>query len=410
MTAHRTRCPVLWAGLPIVIIFMLLAACNYPGLAPAATATLSPSATPVPPTATHQAPSAVPPTALPPTATAAPTLVPTPKSQYRGVAAYDQDTQSISGVDFNGASLNISLKLAGAGWIGFNQAQWSNNSMFYVNPTNKTINQVANNGAAQKLAFIAAKDDLAFAISVDGKKIAWSFDITTGKNPASELWVANIDGTNAKQIDTIAAASNTKWLVLRPYRWMADGRLLYVEEQNGIGGYILFDGFSGMHLFDPANNKLTNLTPSLGSGNMCLLDVSPDVKTLVSACATSQHNDISFINLADNKVISLTRQAEQGVVGSPAWSPAGAWMAYAYARGEPDNEQGSVALVANGSSTPKILATLPNGSFNVAAWINENQFIVQRHEGAGDSIWLFNRDGTPPIKLSNGDIVSLVSN
>ncbi len=97
-------------------------------------------------------------------------------------------------------------------------------------------------------------------------------------------------------------------------------------------------------------------------------------------------------------------------MGSPAWSPSGAWMAYAYARGDPDNEQGSVALVASGSSTPKILATLPKGYFNVAAWINENQFIVQRYESTLSSIWLFNRDGAPPVKLSDGDVISLVQN
>jgi Tol biopolymer transport system component len=419
MKPLRTRRPILWAGPLIIFIFLLQAACNMPSFAPAPSATavpatLAPTVTSLPPTATATQIPATPTATTPPPATKVVTVTPSitsaPKSQVSGVIAYDQASKTIIGVELNGVPLDIKLKLSGADWLSYDSARWANDSFYYANPTDKSIVQIAKNGAAKKLAFIPAKDNLSFAISTDGKKIAWSFDVTTGKNPASELWVANLDGTGAKQVAAVDAASNTKWLVLKPYRWLPDGRLLYIDEPTGIGGYILFYGFAGLHVYDPAASKLTNLTPSLGAGSLCLLDISPDLKSLVSSCASSQKSDISLINLTNSQVISLTRQTDQNVVGSPAWSPSGAWMAYAYARGNPDDEKGSIALVAAGASTPKILASVSKGYFNVAAWVNEDQFIVQRYEGNTSSIWLFKRDGSAPVKLSNGAVISLIYN
>ena len=421
MTARTTRRTAHWAGLLLVLILLLTTACNYPAFAPTSTPTVIslpmaspsgvptalPTRTPLPPTATAVPTATVKPT-VPPTAAPSLTLSPAPKSAYRGLIVYDRASTNVTGVDFSGAALNIKLKLAGVQWLGFNQAQWANNSIYYLNPADKTINQVAANGAAQKLAFIPAKDDLAFAISRDGNQIAWSFDNFSGKNPASELWIAGIDGANAKQVAKVDPATNPKWLVLHPYRWLADGRLLYIDAPTGIGGYILFNGFAGLHLYDPANNKLTDLTPSLGGGGLCLQEISPDLKTIISACATSNNSDISYVNLADNKAVSLTHQTDQNQVGSPAWSPAGAWLAYAYARADAGNEQGYVALVASGATSPKILATLPKGYFNVLAWVDENRFLVQRYDGDTPSVWLFNRDGSAPLKLADGDYVGLV--
>ncbi len=408
------RSPLI-AGFMLILLTGLQTACNLPAFAtkPSATiiptllATHTPSLSPIPPTAIST--STLRPT-LTPTITVSPTLAsPTPKPLYQGFISYDRAQQTITGYDFAGSPLKISIKVTGAEWIGFNQGQWANDSIYFVKQSDKTVMQIANNGAAQKLAFIPAKDDLSFSISNDGKRIAWSFSTFSGTNPASELWTGNLDGSNLKQVAKIDAAGNSKWLVLHPYRWLPDGRLLYIDEPTGIGGYILFYGFAGLHLYDPSNNKLTNLTPGTGAGNLCLREISPDLKTLASSCATNQDGVLAYISMDTNKAVSITRQADQNQVGSPAWSPSGSWMAYAYARGNNASELGVVALVANSTTTPKILASLNNGYFNVKAWINESQFIVQRFEGDLSSTWLFSRDGSAPVKLADGVFISLVS-
>lgn len=431
-----------WIGLLLALIFGLQLACNLPtfGGDTAATAeptgtkaaaasqipiitiqltnTPLPSSTPAPSNTPAPTSTPLPPTALPPTATQTathtatpvkPSITPTatPKPIYSGFIAYNTTTETLTGFDFKGVSLNINLKISGAGWVGPNEAQWANKSIYYVNKNTKRVAQIAAGGGAQVLNFIPAKDNLHFAISPDGKKIAWSFENYTATSPASELWIANIDGTGSKKIAQIDAAGNTKWLVVQPYRWLSDGRLLYIDAPTGIGGYILFYGFAGLHVYDPASAKTANLTPTTGAGALCLREVAPDLKTVLSTCGSAQVT-LNYITLANNQVKSITRQPDQNQTGSPAYSPSGAWLAYAYALGEMDNEKGKVALVAAGETTPKLMASITSGYFNVVAWINESQFLVERFQGESYSVWLFNREGPDPIKLADGLFLSFI--
>ena len=403
-------------GLLVGLIFALQLACIMPSFS-AATATLVPTITQAPTTA--QLPSTQ--TPLPPTPTRAPSaeaaLKPMPatatqvaQALYKGFIAYDQKQETIFGYDFTGVPLDIKIKISGAEFISPNEAQWANNSIYYVNKKNKTVNQMDSAGAAQKIDFIPTKNDLHFLISPDGKKIAWSFVASTGAAPSSELWLANMDGSGLKKITQIDSANNPKWWVVQPYRWLADGRLLYIDVPTGTGGFFIFYGFAGIHAYDPANGKTTNLTPSMGAGALCLREISPDLKTLLSTCAAGSQSILSFINLADNKSLGIVRQADQNQVGSPAFTPSGAWLAYAYARGETGKEAGKLAILASSSTNPKIIDTILNGTFNVIGWISENQFLVERFEGdpAVPSIWLYPRDGPTGIKLADGLLISFI--
>ena len=400
-----------------VFLFGLQAACSLPAFAPT-TATTS-----MPPTQISPIPDLPTQTPIPNTPTIAPTPTPTiisipsmtptmpsptPTALYKGLIVYDRQLKTITGYDLAGNPLDIKIKVPGAGWIGENEGQWANDSFYYVNEEERSIFQIGSSGAAEKLSFIPNNDSLIFAISPDGKRIAWSEDDYTGTNPSSELWMANIDGSNAKSITRFDSANNTKWQVLRPYRWLADGRLLYIDSPTGIGGYILFNGFAGLHLFDPSNNKLTNLTPGVGAGGLCLNEISPDLKVVMSSCAVSQAGTMSYITLDSNNIVSISRQAEQNQVGSPVWSPSGETIAYAYARGDGSDELGTVAVVANGGTSPKILGSVAKGFYNVKAWISQDQFLTQRFENEFNSIWVFNRSGGSPHKIADGVFIGLI--
>lgn len=416
--------PVRKILLLVGLIFILQAACTIPAFVPPASSTATPAPrqmTPSPflPSPTHipatetAAPSHTP--TLTPTVISIPSITPTlpsptPRPLYKGFIAYDRQGETITGYDLTGNPLDINIQISGAEWIGVNGGQWANDSMYYVKRAEQAIIQVNRGGAAHKLSFIPANEALAFAISPDGGRIAWSQDDYTGSNPASELWMANIDGTNQKRIVQIDAANNTKWQVLRPYRWLPDGRLLYIDSPTGIGGYILFDGFAGIHIYDPSNNKLTNLTPGIGAGGLCLNGISPDLKVVTSTCAAGQPGTLSYITLTNNNVVSISRQAEQNQVGSPVWSPSGEYMAYAFARGDGSDELGTVAVVPDGGTSPKILGTVSKGFYNVKAWISQDQFVAQRFEGALNSIWIFDRESGDPQKLADGVFIGLIPN
>lgn len=423
---------LLIAGLLLPTI--ALSGCNLPAFAePSATPTRevvqpskSPSSTAAAPTHTFiplPTTTVAEPTASPTKATTPSTKTPTkiqtvsrtptftstpPKSLYSGFIAYDRTNETISGYDFKGTYLNIKLKVNGAEWIGFNEAQWANNSIYYVQHNSKSVVQIVSGGAAQKLSFIPARDSLHFSISPNGKKIAWSFDIYSTTNPASELWIADINGSNAKKIAQVNAAGNSKWEVLQPYRWLDDRRLLYVDAPTGIGGYILFYGFAGFHLYNLADGKTTNLTPGKGAGGLCLREISPELKVVLSTCAGNNESTLYRVTLGSDAVSAIQRQTDQNQVGSPAYSPSGDWLAYAFARGNADNEQGKVALVTDSGVTPKILATITKGYYNVNGWINENQMLATRFEGDVSSVWLISREGGAPSRLALGQWISWI--
>jgi Tol biopolymer transport system component len=411
--------PAVVIVLLLVFLFGIQAACSLPAFAPTTAATSVP-ATRISPSPDLPRPSPIPATAtITPTPT--PTIIsipsqtptipsPTPRALYKGFIAYDRQLKTITGYDLAGNPLDIKIQLNNVAWIGENEGQWVNDSFYYVKQDEKAIVQITRNGTEHKLSFIPANEALTFVISPDGKRIAWSEDDYTGTSPSSELWMANIGGTNAKSITRIEAANNPNWQVLRPYRWLPDGRLLYVDSPTGIGGYILFNGFAGIHIFDPSNNKLTNLTPGIGAGGLCLSEISPDLKFVTSACAVGQPGTLSYIELATNSIVSISRQAEQNQVGSPLWSPSGEYMAFAYARGDGSDELGTVAVVTNGGTSPKILGSVSKGYYNVKAWISQDFFLAQRFESEFNSIWVFNREGGNPQKLADGVFISLIQN
>ena len=85
-------------------------------------------------------------------------------------------------------------------------------------------------------------------------------------------------------------------------------------------------------------------------------------------------------------------------------------MAYAFARGDGSDELGTVAVVPDGGTSPKILGTVSKGFYNVKAWISQDQFVAQRFEGALNSIWIFDRESGDPQKLADGVFIGLIPN
>ena len=85
-------------------------------------------------------------------------------------------------------------------------------------------------------------------------------------------------------------------------------------------------------------------------------------------------------------------------------------MAFAYARGDGTNELGTVAVVANAGTSPKILSSVSKGFYNVRAWIDQDHFLAPRFEGALIRIWVFNRNSGSPEKLADGVFMGLIQN
>lgn len=391
-----------------ILLLIILAACNLPQQAANTplppTSTAAPAATstslPVPSTPT------TPPTQQP---TATPTTAPAITTQ--GFSVYDRQKFEVRGINVETKAELFKYSVSTTDYLNIGQVQMVGDTLFYFSSKDQMVTRVDKNGPAQ-LNFLPKSFSLAFAVSPDGKQIAWGLDTQGQNNPGSELWVANVDGSGAKMITSIDPATNTKWLVLRPFRWLEDGRLLFIYSPTGIGGYILFYGFAGISVYDPAggNNAIKPLlaTNAPGSGILCVNEISPDLKTAVTTCGSQTKGQVILRELATDKLTAIPLLPEQVQAGSPVYSPSGGWLAYAVARGQQDNESGKAAVVAAAGGQPQVIGTFNGGYVHVVAWVDENRLLLESFQNDQGSVWLVNRDGSGLVKLADGFYVGTV--
>ncbi len=394
----RTRLRLLASILGI----LLLSACSLPFQ--------QSTSTPVPPTPTAtQAPTVTStnPPAQEPSAT--PTTPPT--ASVRGFAVFDRQQGLVRGYDLATKAELFSYPVSGSDYFTPGQVQVVGETLFYFSTQDQSVSQVNKNIAA-RLNFLPKDSSLGFAVSVDGKQIAWGTMIQGQKNPGSELWVASIDGSSAKKVASIDPTTNTKWLTLRPFTWLEDGRLLFIYTPTGIGGYILFNGFAGISVYDPsaANEPVKSLlSPDApGSGILCVNGISPDLKVAVTTCGSQTQGQIVLRDLNSDKLIAIPMLPEQGQAGSPFYSPAGDWLAYAVARGKQDDEAGKAAVVPAAGGDPQVIASFSGGYVQVAGWIDNDRLLLQTYQSDQAGIWEVRRDGSGLARLADGIFIGLI--
>jgi hypothetical protein len=100
--------------------------------------------------------------------------------------------------------------------------------------------------------------------------------------------------------------------------------------------------------------------------------------------------------------------AEFGQMGSALFSPDEARVAYALARGNPDGEQGWVA-VSDALSGPSkmIAASQPGDYFTVLAWLDAENLLVQSH-GTAPGVYQLKADGQGLTRLAEGVFLAVL--
>ncbi len=385
-----------------ILGILLLSACSLPFQ--------QPTSTPVPPTPTvTQAPTitSTPPSTLQPSAT--PTTP--PAVSIRGYAVFDRQQAAVRGYDLATKAELFNYPVPGSEYFTPGQVQVVGETLFYFSMQDQAVYQVNKNISA-KLNFLPKDSSLGFAVSADGKQIAWGTLIQGQKNPGSELWVAGIDGSHAIKIASIDPATNTKWLALRPFTWLDDGRLLFIYTPTGIGGYILFNSFAGISVYDPSAESepvKTLLSPDApGSGILCVNGISPDLKIAVTTCGSQTQGQVVLRNLSSDKLTAVPMLPEQGQAGSPFYSPSGEWLAYAAARGKQDDEAGKAAVVPAAGGDPQVIASFSGGYVQVAGWLDEDRLLLQTYQNDQVSLLQVRRDGSALAKLVDGIFINLI--
>ncbi|MEW6568082.1 MAG: hypothetical protein AB1449_07935 [Chloroflexota bacterium] len=239
-------------------------------------------------------------------------------------------------------------------------------------------------------------DDLAvltFAISADEAHIAWANSLWDVSGNQCELWVANLDGSDAQLVAAASPSDDLEdYYVLEPVTWLPDGRLVYAWQISGIGGYVLFFGYSSLYAFDPATGVSMPLAPlSPETGAPCWNSLSPDGVFAVGTCGPS-HAMIER-NLTSGADTVFPPFPDQGQAGAGSYSPSDARLAYAIARSNPEDEAGQVIVRLHPGEAPVSIAGQAPGYFDPILWVDDERLVVGYWQGDESRVDLLHLDG-----------------
>lgn len=403
--------PVAVISRLILLVMITLSACQ-PGLSTGSEPTLdafatvyarltieAAAATPEP----HSPPAAE--TPLPPTPTEAVTTTePPPDGRYQGFITLREGR--FIALDFNGNPLGFEADISGVEGVGAYNTTVFRDGLAYSRFEDGTVTAITPAGR-RTLDFIRSENPISARISPDGSRIAWSYQFWGESAPSSELWIANLDGSDARKVDEISEAENReRWLILHPYRWQPDGKLLYATQPTGIGGYILYGNWNGMRLYDPASGSITVLVSDDERLGLSLGSISNDL-----SMAAINGESVRVRRLGSRVEVLLPPTSGLTTCGDGEFSPSNEWLAYACGRNNPEDEAGQVLLApVDGSLAPQVLFNDSANAPHVMGWVDEDTIVIQtysRFESAGE-IWRIQRDGTRLTRLTEGFFIGFV--
>lgn len=240
-----------------------------------------------------------------------------------------------------------------------------------------------------------------------------------GERAHTQIFIAAVDGSSLVEAIVDARGQGEPPYEFQAQRWSADGQSLYFSrEPYGIGGYILFNGASSLFRYDLAADDITPLIPfDLASNVLCLGDLNIAVGVAVGNCT-----DRTVMTVYD-----LDRDSENGtilppaeltdftVLGSARFSPDAARVAFALARGNPESEQGWVAVSDGMSGASRVVASANPGSYyTVIGWLDASTLLLQQQtmncaDVCPPSLWTVGADGSGLTQLAEGLYLSFVA-
>ena len=226
----------------------------------------------------------------------------------------------------------------------------------------------------------------------------------------TEIFYANVDGSNVQLIDSISGSEQVEFpRIFYPIRWTEEGRLLYATGMTGIGGYMLFWGYNGLFLYNPLDNSTRTLVDDDERLGICLSSASDDLEMISIVCGAD--NNVRVRSLNTGVETAFPKVQDQVMAGSAHFSPLSEWLAYVVQRADPMQELGKVVVVpTDGSQPPRILASIEDGSFTVEGWINETDLIVtQNNMSTSQSVVLrISRDSGEILQIANGKFIDFI--
>lgn len=287
-----------------------------------------------------------------------------------------------------------------------------NGAVYYVSPEDHAIIRASQNGA--ECVNVQTDANLySISVSPDDRMIAWASFYGDMETAQSTIWMANTDGSNAREVLTYTAAqaggAPSAAFNLMPIGWMSDGKLLFDRTITGLGGYILFFGYHSLYSFDTATAQFETIVPAEEDHGISLDTYRLDLDRVVFN-TRGLDSLVTIRNLADQSEVTLPKVGEQGLGGSVRYSPSGQWIAYSVARSNPEDEAGNVVVVpADLSAEPaSILHVGENRAPYVHGWLDEDTILFAANHMDTGQVWRIRRDGSGLTLLAEGIFIGMV--
>lgn len=291
-----------------------------------------------------------------------------------------------------------------------NTAQVVGESIYYVDSGGSSLGGVVRRVTAEGteiLDFTAAEpmQSLTFAVSADEGRIAWTHSGFEATGAVSQLWIANLDGTDVQSVMQSDPADDIdEYFALEAVRWVGDD-LIYAWQVTGIGGYILFFGWSSFYRYSPSDGNTTALIDASSEATgPCWYALSPDAAHAVGGCGGGGMRERQVPGGGETAFPTLPNQGQQG---GASYSPSGARLAYAIARGNPDDEAGQVVVRLNRGEEPLVLSTQEPGYFERTLWVDEERLVVGYSDQDSSAVDLLTVDGTRTA-IGDGRLIGLL--
>ncbi len=377
-------------GLGPVAMVLALLACNL--FSPATPSPMPSAMAPAGQTATVE-----------PAAQASPTAMTAPEPK-----AVVFDAGSFRVLSLRGDTI-ATYPASGLQYVNPGQAQAVGDAVYYLDGQRHIVVKLSAVGV-QDLAFTSSPDFMAFAISPDGSRIAWATSKWGQGAPQSQLHLAAIDGSGAKVVAELATNGGLDPnYVLQPYRFLSNGDLLYAWQISGIGGYILFFGYSSLYRYSSSTGQSTVVVAAPASaGGPCWDATDGDASYVVGDCRGSS----GVMGMRERQAgtgaeVVFPALSDQGQAGAGAYSPSGAQLAYAVARSNPDNEFGQIAVRPARDQAPKVIASQSPGYFSDIVWVDEERMVVQSYQRDQATVELLLLTGERST-ITKGQLVGLM--
>lgn len=285
-------------------------------------------------------------------------------------------------------------------------------AVYYVSPMDHAIIR-ASQGEAVRVNVPTDANLYGIAVSPDDKMIAWSSFYGDFETAHTTMWIANTDGSNVREVLTYTAAQAggkpSAAFNLMPVDWTSDGKLLFDRTITGLGGYILFFGYHSLYSFDPATSQFETIVPAEEDHGISLDTYRLDLNR-VAFNSRGLDMPITIRNLQDQSEQTLPKVGEQKLGGSIRYSPSGAWIAYAVARSNPEDEAGNVVVVPGDLSTEpvSILSVGENRAPYIHGWLDEDTILFATNTMDTGQVWRIRRDGSALTLLAQGQFMGML--